>query len=312
MKPTMRRYGSDADYWRIRQFLRDVLLANQREQVSWDVARFDYWRWHGILNVGDGTLEHDVFIWECDTGEIAAVLNREAPGSVFLQIHPCFRSLELEAEMLSVAEQYLPATGDIGGRELHVWAGSKDIALQDLLQSRGYSIRHEDMAEHQRRRWLNDAIIPLPPLDDYTIRSMGDSDEHAARCSVSWRAFHPDEPNDRVEDLWYHNVQRAPLYRRDLDLIAVAPDGELAAFCTIWFDDVTRTGHFEPVGVAPEHRRHGLGKAILAVGLQRLRCFGADLAYVGSYSGPAHALYASAGFETYRIQEPWYKQVEVV
>jgi hypothetical protein len=32
---------------------------------------------------------------------------------------------------------------------------------------------------------------------------------------------------------WYRDVQRAPLYRRDLDLVAVAPDGELAAFCTL-------------------------------------------------------------------------------
>ena len=107
MKPTMRRYQKDEDYWRIRSFLRDVLLLNSREQVSWEVARFDYWRWHGILNMKDGTLEDDVFIWESENGEIAAVLNREAPGSVFLQLHPQRRTDGLETEMLSVAEQYL-------------------------------------------------------------------------------------------------------------------------------------------------------------------------------------------------------------
>jgi len=86
MKPAMRRYQSDNDYWRIREFLREVLLINNLEQKSWDVARFDYWRWHGILNMKDGTLEDDVFIWETPDGQIVAVLNREAPGSVFLQI----------------------------------------------------------------------------------------------------------------------------------------------------------------------------------------------------------------------------------
>lgn len=45
MKTTMRRYQRDDDYWRIRTFLRDVLLINNRDQVSWEVARFDYWRW---------------------------------------------------------------------------------------------------------------------------------------------------------------------------------------------------------------------------------------------------------------------------
>ena len=312
MRTTMRRYRYDDDYWRIRQFLRDVLLANRREQISWDLARFDYWRWHGILNMRDGTLEDDVFIWECDSGEIAAILNREAPGSVFLQIHPRCCTLDLEAEMLSVAEQYLPVTSDPGPRELHVWACSEDITLRELLRSRGYSKRQDKMSEQQRRRWLYEPLVPVPPIDGYRIRSMGGTEEHAARCSVSWRTFHPDEPDDRFEHCWYHNVQRAPLYRRDLDLVAVAPDGELAAFCTIWFDDVTRTGHFEPVGTAPEHQRHGLGKAILTEGLKRLRCLGADLAYVASYSGPAHALYTSTGFETYRIREPWYKQVAVI
>jgi ribosomal protein S18 acetylase RimI-like enzyme len=214
--------------------------------------------------------------------------------------------------MLSVAEQCLPATSDAGRRELHVWAGSEDILLKQLLQSRGYSLRQDEISEQQRRRSLPQPVSPIPPFDGYRIRSMGDAEEHADRCSVSRRAFHPDEPDDRLEDGWYHNVQRAPLYRRDLDLVAVSPAGELAAFCTRWFDHVTRTGLFEPVGAAPEHRRLGLGKAILTEGLKRLRCLGADLAYVGSYSGPAHALYAATGFETYRIQEPWYKQVAVV
>ena len=123
MKTTMRRYRFDDDYWRIRRFLREVLLANQREQISWDVARFDYWRWHGILNMRDYTLEDNVFIWESVNGEVVAILNPEAPGSVFFQIRPDCRTLELETEMLSIAEQYLPWNFDDGRRELHVWAG---------------------------------------------------------------------------------------------------------------------------------------------------------------------------------------------
>jgi GNAT superfamily N-acetyltransferase len=104
------------------------------------------------------------------------------------------------------------------------------------------------------------------------------------------------------------NVQRAPLYRRDLDLVAVAPDGEIAAFCTIWFDDVTRTATFEPVGTVPDHQKRGLGKALMSEGLHRAQRLGADLAFVGSYSEAAHALYASVGFVDYELDEPWEKQ----
>ena len=90
-----------------------------------------------------------------------------------------------------------------------------------------------------------------------------------------------------------------------LDLVAVAPDGELAAFCTVWFDDVTRTAAFEPVGAHPAHRRKGLGKALLAEGLRRVERLGATLATVGSYSETAGALYASVGFIEYDLSEPW-------
>jgi len=38
-------YHSEADYWRIRNFLREVFLLNNRLEHSWHVARLDHWRW---------------------------------------------------------------------------------------------------------------------------------------------------------------------------------------------------------------------------------------------------------------------------
>ncbi len=72
--------------------------------------------------------------------------------------------------------------------------------------------------------------------------------------------------------------------------VAVAPDAKYAAFCTIWFDDVTRSAYFEPVGTAPQQQRCGLGKAVMCKGLRRLKHMGATLPLVGSYMPPAHAL----------------------
>ena len=37
---------------------------------------------------------------------------------------------------------------------------------------------------------------------------------------------------------------------------------------------------------------------------------GATLAYVGSYTPPAHALYASVGFTEYDLYEPWAKELQ--
>ena len=306
MKLTMRRYRDEGDYWRIREFLRQVFRLNDRRELSWQVYRFDYWRWHGVENMGHGRLEEDVFMWETADGQMAAVLNPEGKGQVYLQVHPGLRTAELEEAMLDVAEKHLAIPGP-NGRKLRVWANADDNLRQEILTRRGYT--KSDWPEYQRRRPMSVPIPDVPVTEGYTVRALGDVQELPARSFVSWKAFHPDEPNDRYEGWdWYPNVQRAPLYRRDLDIVAVAPNGEFASFCTVWFDDVTRSGAFEPVGTAPVHQRRGLGKAVMCEGLRRLKRMGATMAYVGSYSVEAHALYASVGFTEYDLSEPWAKE----
>ena len=305
----MRQYQSDDDYWRIRAFLREVFLLNDRREISWQVYRFDYWRWHGVENMGQGPLDDAVFLWEERDGTIAAVLNSESPGQAFLQVHPQLATFEVEEEMLVIAEAYLSRSVLPDKKKLTVWANEHDQPRQSLLVSRGFA--KGDMPEYQRRRSLLVPIPDAPVAPGYVIRSLGDSDELPKRGWVSWRAFHPDEPDEKYEGWeWYRNIQRAPLYRRDLDLVAVAPGGEFASFCTVWFDDVTRTGAFEPVGTAPEHQRMGIGKATMLEGLRRLRALGATLVYVGSFTPGAHALYESVGFTKYDLSQPWVKELQ--
>ncbi len=308
MKFNMRPYRDESDYWRMRAFLREVLVLNDFRMLSWHLNRLDYWRWHGIENIDHVRLEDAVFLWETPAGDLAAVLNPEGTsGDVFFQIHPLLRTPALEEEMLAAAEERLAIPTPQGGRMLRLFADQSDHQRRALLQGCGYT--PGQWPEYQRRRPLLDPI-PTPAVPPgYTVRALGDESELPARSYVSWQAFHPDEPDSKYQGWeWYHNIQRAPLYRRDLDIVAVAPDGAHAAFCTAWFDDVTRTGVFEPVGTAPAHQRKGLGKAVMVLALRRLQTLGANLAYVSSYSQGAHALYASVGFTTYDLCESWEKR----
>jgi mycothiol synthase len=208
--------------------------------------------------------------------------------------------------MVCVAEERLAVPGGEAGRKIFILANEHDHLRNEILVRRGYV--RDAWVEFQRRRPLSMPIPEAPVAQGYTIRSLGDASELPARSLVSWKTFHPDEPIEKHGDWsWYYNVQRAPFYRRDLDLVAVAPDGEFAAFCTVWFDDVNRTGAFEPVGTAPAHQRRGLGKSLMCAGLRQLQRSGARMAYVGSYSEGAHALYASAGFTEYERSIPWWK-----
>jgi GNAT superfamily N-acetyltransferase len=307
MKLIQRKFQNEDDYWRIRQFLREVFLCNGRREFSWPLYRWDYWRWHINENIFRFELGAAVFLWETSNGRIAAVLNPDNPGEAFLQVHPDFRSPGLDVEMISTAETQFATLKAGGSQRLVLWCPAHDSGRQDLLERRGYT--RQAGPEYQRRRDMAQPILDFPLPQGYTIRPLGDVDEHPARSWLSWKAFHAAEPDDRYEGWeWYAKVQRAPLYRRDLDLVAVAPDGELAAFCTLWFDDVARTAAFEPVGTHPAHLRRGLAKAVMTEGLRRVQKMGATLVTVNSYSAPAGALYESVGFTDYDLSERWIKE----
>jgi mycothiol synthase len=308
MQLSMRLYEREEDYWRIRAFLRDVFLRNGRREICWHVARWDYLRWPGVESWGDGPLEEKVALWELQDGSIAAVLNAEGPGEAYMQVHPDFRSPVLEVEMLDAAERYLTSTDELGQKQLGVWADSHDVLRQAALRQRGYT--KSNQAEYQHRIALVKPVSFPHVAQGFIIRPLGDMDELPARSWFSWRAFHPDESEENYKKLgwkWYLDIQRCPLYRRDLDIVAVAPNGDLGSFCTVWYDDVTRSAYFEPVGTYGPYQRRGLATAVMTEGLRRVQHLGATIAFVGGYSPEANALYCSVMGDGYDVSELWVK-----
>ena len=312
MKLTMRPYKNEEDNWNIRSFLRQTMIANNRRELSWHVARWDYWIWFANLDIEKITLKENIFIWETEARKIAAVLNPEQRGQVFPQVHPDFRTPELDEEMITVAEEHLTTTGKDGYQKLCYWIDSKDKSRQEMLIQRGFhKVESPESQEVQHRRLLDEPLPEPPIIPDYIIRSQGDGLELLERCYASGLGFHDDDIHaareNRDHPNWYHHIQSAPLYRRDLDMVAVASDGSIASFCTIWFDDVTRTAYIEPVATVPAHQRHGLGKAVILEGLHRLKHMGCKVAFVGGYSQAANALYFSVMGSDHDISEPWEK-----
>jgi len=174
MKLTMRRYQTEDDYWRMRNFLREVFLLNGRRQLSWHVAKLDYWRWHLLENCGAcDPLESVTFIWETPDGRIAAALHPESRGEAFQQVHPRLRTPELEEEMLDVAERYLVHPER---RKLWAFADSGDQFRQGILARRGFvKVTRPNAVEVQHRRWLAAPIPDAPPAPGYTVRALGNA-----------------------------------------------------------------------------------------------------------------------------------------
>jgi ribosomal protein S18 acetylase RimI-like enzyme len=308
----MRSYHNEEDYWRIREFLRRAMLLNRQRELSWHVARWDYWWWFANPNIEKIRLDEKVFLWETEEGDLAAVLNPEGHGQAFPQIHPDFRTPGLAEEMVMLAEERLVTGEEDGRHKLHFWSDSQDQLLQEILTRHGFQrVEQPEAAEVQHRRSLEGALPDVPQIPGYAIRPMRDGLELLERCYASGLGFHNDDihtaRDNRDHPGWYHDIQSAPLYRRDLDLVAVAADGSIASFCTIWFDDVCRTAYFEPVATVPAHRRHSLGKALLTEGLHRLRRMGCQVAFVGGSSEAANALYSSVMGPQHDISVPWQK-----
>jgi GNAT superfamily N-acetyltransferase len=231
----------------------------------------------------------------------------EGAGDAHLQVHPDYR--HIEPEMVDWAEKHLAVANTANGvRTLEFYVNEYDALRQQMLGGRGYvKMSHGGMCRHLRL-----GCQPLPAVQ--------------VAAGYTLRATNPDDLDDcqRIADLLnaafnrtFHNAQEyqnfarlAPSFRRELDLVAVAPDGSFAAYAGIPYDEINRRGIYEPVCTHPDHQRKGLARALMTEGLHRLRALGAVDATVDTGDmTPANALYTAMGFteayKTYAWQKVW-------
>ena len=148
---------------------------------------------------------------------------------------------------------------------------------------------------------------PIPP--GFVLRPLAGQAEADAYVDLHRTVF--ESKSMTVE--WRQRTLKQPEYLPDLDLVAVAPDGSLAAFCIAWLEAQSRLGQIEPLGVHPAWRNLGLGQGILSEALRRLQACGAQQVCVETdeYRNPALALYESAGFRRARSVLVYRKDLDV-
>jgi ribosomal protein S18 acetylase RimI-like enzyme len=141
----------------------------------------------------------------------------------------------------------------------------------------------------------------------YRFRTAEDVDTEAV-----WRAhvgaWHPSTLT--LEGM--RDVQASASYRPDLHVLIQSPDGMLVSSATIWLDAATGAAEFEPVGTHPQHRRRGLGRALLLHGMTAAKLAGASRMLVACLGAPARpaarALYYDIGFHPIARDLPHIKQ----
>ena len=159
-----------------------------------------------------------------------------------------------------------------------------------------------------------DGLEPLAPPAGYEVVRAGEAGE-TVRVEAHRRAWDParikrllglpvtgDEPSSSFSASRYRALREVSIYRPELDLVALTPDGAPAAFALGWYDERSRSVLFEPVGSSPDHARRGLSRALCTAVMTAACELGATQAVVGPRGDDAYpaprALYGSLGFST--------------
>lgn len=174
------------------------------------------------------------------------------------------------------------AEGESGSLETN--CAADNVARREFLFHHGF-LPLPEVTLHLERSLL--APIPAPCLPaGFQIRPVAGEDEAAAVATLHRAAFGTDymTTENRLA------LMRTSEYDPSMDLVAVAPDGQLAAYLmgSIASAENERTGQkvgaTDPIATHPNFQRLGLARALLLTGLQMLQDRGLELARLGTSS----------------------------
>lgn len=259
--------------------------------------RFSSWALDEPRNVG---------LWTDETGELVGWAVMQVPFWTIDYACDPRAGAGLHRQILGWADRRAQHLfGSSSGRPcwfVNVFAG-QDHRMRDL-EAAGYACQ-ADMGEDSWSKVLMarkaGTHLPARALPaGFAVRPLDGEREIMAYVDLHRAVF---ESRNMTSE-WRARTLRCPEYVPELDLVAVAPDGHLAAFCVCWLDRTGDqiTGQIEPLGVRADLVGRGLGRGILTDGLRRLHQLGAQRVYVetDSYRNPALRLYEWAGFRVLR------------
>jgi predicted N-acetyltransferase YhbS len=289
-----RMYQHDQDYDAVGNFLTRTYRADPPR--NWLQPRWVYAHAHPALEK-----EHlgKFAIWE-EEDEIVAVAHYEHKlGINYVQLDP--RYPQLKRQVLEYVAEHL--VGDLKpGRGCCVYIDEDDADLSIMAVELGF-VPEPESAEPLSRYVIPEPFPEIRLPEGFHVQSLADGFDVEKVHRVMHRGFNHDgePPADELEDR--RRKLSVPELRRDLTVIAVAPDGTYASFCGMWPVPGTTACYIEPVATDPDYRRMGLGTAVVMESIRRCAAEGATIAYVGS----DQPFYLSMGFEVCGNSMAWWR-----
>ena len=188
------------------------------------------------------------------------------------------------------------------------WCLDYDKVMHRLMKARGFM---EMPVVGLQAPLFERTLDELPTMklpDGFTVQGVRNLADGRLRANVTHGS------HGSTDSLEHHAAQYAKfigsaVYDGERDLFVRSPDGRGASACTIWFDPMNAVGLFEPVGTHPDFQGAGLGKAVMAEGLHRMKAAGMRSAQVGfdPNNAAALALYTAMGFRA-SCYFVWYRK----
>lgn len=240
-------------------------------------------------------------LWEDEHGNLLAFAAWQIYWATLdLFIAPGPHQQAVEAAVFAWADERFRELDQERGKPLPYWVQYRDDDLtgRQLAEAYGFSRDEERYVQfqHPLANSLPEAALP----EGFILRPLAGEQEAEACADLQRAAFN----STSMTVDWRRRALSMPSYRPELDLVVVAPGGELAGFCLGWFDPKRRIAQVEPTGVHPRYQRLGLNRALLLEMLRRFKASGADHALVETDLDRAAARhsYESVGFqEAHRI-----------
>lgn len=271
----------------------DLLSEGRKaDNSTYYVHRGDLQWWLFYTDVPSETWQSNIRLWMEDGRLIGWELLSPDQRAFDVYVSPHLRGDPREHAMLAWAVEEMSALDSLQ----NIWIAEADEARILWLEENGFNLEQEHTIYFKRS--LSGPLDGLLIPEGFSLRTSRGEEDARLRSVTSHAAFGSSKP---FEAYWPRTLRfmQSPVYVPEHEIFVISPNGEIAAYCIIWIDELNRIGHFEPVGTHPNFQRMGLGKSLLLEGLRRLKSEGMSEACVcTNYDNPpAIRLYESVGFQ---------------
>jgi len=197
------------------------------------------------------------------------------------EVDPKYHSTQIENEIVEWGITCMKARNAETGKENTLDASFyKENTWQIAMLDR-WGFVHENFRSLRYQRSLSEPIARYVFPQGFSYRCIEGEQEVDALVSMHRAAFGTE--NMTVEERLA--IMSAPQYDREMDLVAMAPNGELAAFCLCEIEaEKEHIGYTDLIGTRPQYQKLGLGKAIITIGLHILKKKGVKFVELGTSS----------------------------